>query len=344
MCSRLFTAFVLYLTCHAEPTQQKRKIERSLQWNPSDSHLRLLSEDLSDMDHFKSSVLRPLLVERVSGTDGNKGVQNHIKSLLTSWQLEEDTFVDSTPYGEKTFTNIIATLNPLKQQKIVLACHFDSKYFPEGTFLGATDSAVPCGILLQTAMLLQCFLEKSPVGDVTLQLIFFDGEEAFMDWTATDSLYGAQHLADRWASEFDPVFSNMTRLDVIREFILLDLIGTSDTSIPQQFDSTAELYRLLVNTEIRLRASGFLTGNHSGPIFSGDVSDDGIQDDYLPFLRRGVDIVHLISAPFPSVWHAFTDDWEHLDFAMIDDFSRVFRVFVSSLMQLKLDNTSCHRE
>lgn len=28
--------------------------------------------------------------------------------------------------------------------------------------------------------------------DVTLQLIFFDGEEAFKDWTATDSIYGAR--------------------------------------------------------------------------------------------------------------------------------------------------------
>jgi len=29
----------------------------------------------------------------------------------------------------------------------------------------------------------------------SLQLIFFDGEEAFVDWTETDSLYGARHLA-----------------------------------------------------------------------------------------------------------------------------------------------------
>jgi len=28
-----------------------------------------------------------------------------------------------------------------------------------------------------------------------LQLIFFDGEEAFVDWTETDSLYGSRHLA-----------------------------------------------------------------------------------------------------------------------------------------------------
>lgn len=31
-----------------------------------------------------------------------------------------------------------------------------------------------------------------------LMLIFFDGEEAFLEWTATDSLYGSRHLAQKW--------------------------------------------------------------------------------------------------------------------------------------------------
>jgi hypothetical protein len=30
--------------------------------------------------------------------------------------------------------------------------------------------------------------------ETTLQLIFFDGEEAFMAWTATDSIYGARSV------------------------------------------------------------------------------------------------------------------------------------------------------
>jgi len=30
------------------------------------------------------------------------------------------------------------------------------------------------------------------VADITLQLVFFDGEEAFVDWTDTDSIYGAR--------------------------------------------------------------------------------------------------------------------------------------------------------
>ena len=34
--------------------------------------------------------------------------------------------------------------------------------------------------------------DDDDVADTTLQLIFFDGEEAFVRWTDTDSIYGAR--------------------------------------------------------------------------------------------------------------------------------------------------------
>lgn len=37
--------------------------------------------------------------------------------------------------------------------------------------------------------------------DTTLQLVFFDGEEAFKDWTATDSIYGARYIKRRFHVE-----------------------------------------------------------------------------------------------------------------------------------------------
>jgi len=36
--------------------------------------------------------------------------------------------------------------------------------------------------------------DDEDVADTTLQLIFFDGEEAFKDWTDTDSIYGARFV------------------------------------------------------------------------------------------------------------------------------------------------------
>jgi hypothetical protein len=37
--------------------------------------------------------------------------------------------------------------------------------------------------------------------ELTLQLIFFDGEEAFKEWTSTDSIYGSRHLAQKWSGQ-----------------------------------------------------------------------------------------------------------------------------------------------
>ena len=48
------------------------------------------------------------------------------------WHVETDSFNDTTPYGIKEFTNIIATFNPGKPKTVVVACHFDSKYFKTG--------------------------------------------------------------------------------------------------------------------------------------------------------------------------------------------------------------------
>lgn len=67
------------------------------------------------------------------------------------WSVEEDTFTDNTPFGPKRFTNIVATHNPKAPRRLVLSCHFDSKYFADIEFIGATDSAVPCAMLLDIA-------------------------------------------------------------------------------------------------------------------------------------------------------------------------------------------------
>jgi len=34
--------------------------------------------------------------------------------------------------------------------------------------------------------------DNEDLADTTLQLVFFDGEEAFKEWTDTDSVYGAR--------------------------------------------------------------------------------------------------------------------------------------------------------
>ena len=66
-----------------------------------------------------------------------------------------------------------------------------------------------------------------------IQVIFLDGEEAFMTWTSTDSIYGARSLAEEWDKTLHPAMSTYkTKLESISLFVLLDLLGAKEPHIP----------------------------------------------------------------------------------------------------------------
>ncbi|KAL8572549.1 hypothetical protein ACOMHN_040453 [Nucella lapillus] len=300
-------------------------------------NLRNLSVGMSD-DRLRKVVLAPLIAQpRVSGTPGNDRARSLITKWMSDagWAVEEDSFLDITPYGQRRFTNIIATLNPNGGRRVVVACHYDSKLmFGPFPFVAATDSAVPCALMIDSALKLpHFFLDKTGnTSSVTLQFVFFDGEEAFVKWSPKDSVYGARHLADKWASTPDPTWPAMSYLQTIEALILLDLIGTADTRFANRFPQTTAWYTKLRNIEMCLRENGYLkaTGNPV-PLFTSLYDYSLIQDDHLPFLKRGVPIVHLISSPFPWVWHTPFDNENALDFPRIDNLARILRIFLADL-------------
>lgn len=157
-----------------------------------------------------TSALARMLVPRAVGTDNLIRIQrmlvDHFERLR--WHVEKDQFEEMTPYGMKSFTNLIFTHDVEANRRLLLAAHLDSKYFPTApmnAFVGATDSAAPCAMLMDLAEALTPWLNarqqrimdaggeegRSTQGE-TLQIVFFDGEEAFKEWTATDSVYGAR--------------------------------------------------------------------------------------------------------------------------------------------------------
>lgn len=72
------------------------------------------------------------MVPRVAGTDGSKNVQDFIINELKSMDMtvELDSFVDNTPiFRNVNFVNIIGKINPRADRFLVLAAHYDSKYF-----------------------------------------------------------------------------------------------------------------------------------------------------------------------------------------------------------------------
>ena len=94
---------------------------------------------------------------------------------------------------------------------LTLVAHYDSKREPEG-FVGATDSAAPCAMLMYVAREIEKYLARMWAAggggggggdddgegggpgedDVGVQILFLDGEEAFVKWTEEDSLYGSR--------------------------------------------------------------------------------------------------------------------------------------------------------
>jgi len=216
---------------------------------------------------------------------------------------------------------------------MVIACHYDSLIKPEG-FLGATDSAVPCAQMLNMAYTMSRELkdQKSQKPELTLQFIFFDGEEAFVRWTSTDSIYGSRALAKDWENKHQGVGGN--HLDRIDIFVLLDLIGAGDMSFMKLESSTSDWYDRLVTIERNLRRS---TRSLSGNTIFKDAAriPSGIEDDHIPFKRRGVPILHLISVPFPKAWHKMGDNASSLDFRRISDLNKILRVFVAEYLHLQ---------
>lgn len=146
-------------------------------------------------DTWTQRLLEPLLIPRVSGTPGNEQVREFIKDhfgSLGTWHVEEDAFTEATPvFGSTRFHNVIATYDIDAPKRLVLAAHYDSKFFEDFEFVGATDSAVPCAILMRVAEVLEDLLKQKKT-QTTLQLVFFDGEEAFVSWSESDSIYGAR--------------------------------------------------------------------------------------------------------------------------------------------------------
>ncbi|CAI9630894.1 unnamed protein product [Alternaria burnsii] len=60
-----------------------------------------------------------------------------------------------------------------------------------------------------------------------------------------------------------------------------------------------------------------------------------VQDDHVPFMARGVEILHMIPTPFPRVWHTIEDDGEHLDMDTVEDWTKLVMAFTAEWMELE---------
>lgn len=286
-----------------------------------------------DNDHL-NRVLTQILVPRVVGSPGHTAVRQFIEKEMQSlgFDIEIDKFSSKVPVlGNLTFNNIIATFNSDADAFLTLACHYDSKYFEDiPNFVGAIDSAVPCAIMMNVVKTLSPFLNGNVKGrkDIGLMLIFFDGEEAFLNWNEEDSIYGSRHLARKLSESTSLLRSNqqIRNIDKIEVLVLLDLIGAANSKFFNFFMNTQSLHGALCAIERSLSKKKQLEGHNF--MFMKKFANNFIDDDHRPFLIQNVPILHLITVPFPKQWHNADDNAENLDWPSIRNFNKILRVFV----------------
>lgn len=331
----------------------------------SDATLRKVPSTGGDFNIRSGSLLAPILIPRVPGTEGSAAAREHFveffREYLPEWRIDWHNSTAKTPGNsdrEIPFTSLIFTRDPPWAQsgdvgRLTLAAHYDSLYKPEG-FIGAVDSAAPCAILLHIARSIDDALSKKwkdmeESGDAGsgleedrgVQIVLLDGEEAWETWSSTDSLYGARALAEAWESQAYPAASTYrSPIRAINMFLLLDLLGGPNPNVPSYFENTHWAYEGMAQVEARMRGLGLLRTTTKKPFLPeskrvpNQFARGYIEDDHIPFMVRGVPILHIIPTPFPVVWHTMDDDGEHLDIDTTHDWAKILTGFTAEWMEL----------
>lgn len=247
---------------------------------------------------------------RPSGSAAIKKTQEYIKSELQSYGLKitEDKFDGSTPKGKIQMNNIIAELPGQKSEVVIISGHYDTKLLPG--FVGANDGGSSTAALLETARVLA---KTKP--EYTLWFVFFDGEEAVVNWEGTDNTYGSRHMVAKMKAE--------GTLPRIKAMILYDMMGDKALDLKRDGSSSAWLVDVIWNTAKQTGQSKYFLANETG-----------IADDHIPFIDAGIAAVDLIDfnyGPHNSYWHTNEDS---LDKVSGESVKIVCDVVINSLPEI----------
>src|SRR6266436_2510278 len=131
---------------------------------------------------------------RPSGSEAIEKSRRYIEDQLrrSGWQVTRQAFTDDTPQGKVQFANLIAQFPGQENAAplFLLCSHYDTKTFDAIKFVGANDGGSSTGLLLELARV----IGQHPNLAAKVELVFFDGEEAYDHFSETDGLYGSRHF------------------------------------------------------------------------------------------------------------------------------------------------------
>ncbi len=270
---------------------------------------------------------------RPAGSEALEQSRQYLEAELAAlgWTTRRQTFSEKTPRGQLEFTNLLARFGEAAWDDPVeglLCSHYDTKLYENFEFVGANDGGSSTGLLVELARV----LADRPAVAARLELVFFDGEEAFgTNITGSDGLYGSKHYAAAWLLQ-----PEKTRP---RWGVLLDMVGDANLNIragvriPRQ--SIRELARakeedryvvdiVAVEESLQglardlLEAAGDLDlRSHVG------ISPDYIVDDHIPLnVVAGIPTINLIDFDY-APWHTPADTLDKLSPESLEATGRV---------------------
>jgi Zn-dependent M28 family amino/carboxypeptidase len=221
---------------------------------------------------------------RPAGSPGARQARDVIQRTMQAIGLTavEQAFDAATPAGTLRMVNLRVSLPGASTAgRLVIAGHYDTKRFSGVTFVGANDGGSSTAFLIELARVLKTRKNALPI-----ELVFFDGEEAVVEWTGTDHTYGSRHYVQAARVE--------GTLGQVKAMILVDMIGDRDLRVMRETNSTPWLTDAIWNAARRLQRREFVG------------EEIVVEDDHLEFLRAGVPAVDLIDLDYPA-WHTAAD-------------------------------------
>jgi glutaminyl-peptide cyclotransferase len=229
---------------------------------------------------------------RYMGNGNHKRLERYLIDHLKGDQVEDDAFTADTVEGKFPVRNIIAKFPGTKDGIIVIMGHYDTNYpLRDIGYVGANDGGSSAAILLEFANQLRGREPGKKREGYSVWLVWTDGEEAVKTWSDSDSLYGTRHLAEKWGQD--------GTLKKIKALMVMDMIGDADLNIDRDTNSTPWLLDLIHAAAER---EGYQSHFYArqGPI----------EDDHLPFVKRGVPSADVIDLDYGynNVFHHTAQD------------------------------------
>jgi Peptidase family M28 len=227
-----------------------------------------------------------------AGSEAMEKARDYIEEQLrhSGWQVMRQAFTDDTPRGKVQFVNLIARFPGDKHPasgSLLLCSHYDTKLFDTIRFVGANDGGSSTGLLLELARV----LGQHPTLARQVELAFFDGEEAYENFSATDGLYGSRYFARQLQREGAKQF---------RGGILFDMVGDRSLSITLPPDSPSALAHDLFAAAEALKLRKYFS-----------YLDRDLIDDHAPLNAIGIPTIDIIDFDYPS-WHTADDTMDKI--------------------------------